>query len=123
MDEWDDTLGDGGGDSESPGFNAAAAPQSKRQRVRAAPPAAVRAIVHVDINAFYAAVEEARLWPELVGKPVAVRQRLHLVTCNYVARARGVPKMCVATTGLALCPDLVVIEVRARGWVCGWSSG
>lgn len=65
---------------------------------------------HLDVNSFYAAVEEARLYPALVGKPVAVRQRKLLVTSNYVARAAGLPKMCGVDEGLRLVPELVVIE-------------
>ena len=65
---------------------------------------------HLDVNSFYASVEEARLYPTLEGKPVAVRQRNLLVTTNYVARARGVPKMCSVDEGRRLVPDLVVIE-------------
>lgn len=47
---------------------------------------------------------------ELEGKPVAVRQRNLLVTTNYIARSRGVPKMCSVTEGLKICPDLISIE-------------
>ena len=69
-----------------------------------------KAILHLDVNCFYASVEQARLFPELEGKPVAVRQRSLLVTTNYIARERGVPKMCSVAKGLELVPDLVVIE-------------
>lgn len=70
----------------------------------------IRAIIHLDVNAFYASVECARLWPKLEGLPVAVSQRALLVTTNYVARDRGVPKMCSVAEGKRVCPDLVVIE-------------
>ena len=63
--------------------------------------------MHCDVNSFYASVEEARLYPNLENKPVAVRQRDLLVTTNHIARARGVPKMCSASEGLRLVPDLV----------------
>ena len=69
-----------------------------------------RVYMHCDVNSFYASVEEARLFPTLEGRPVAVRQRHLLVTTNHIARARGVPKMCSASEGLRLVPDLVVIE-------------
>ncbi len=50
------------------------------------------------------------MYPTLVGKPVAVAQRTLLVTTNYIARARGVPKMCTIEEGRRIVPDLVVIE-------------
>ncbi len=69
-----------------------------------------RCYCHLDVNAFYASVEEARLFPALEGKPVAVAQRSLLVTTNHTARALGVPKMCSVAEGKRLVPGLVVIE-------------
>jgi DNA polymerase-4 len=69
-----------------------------------------RVYCHLDVNAFYASVEEARLFPALVGKPVAVAQRTLLVTTNHTARALGVPKMCTIVEGKRLVPSLVVID-------------
>jgi DNA polymerase-4 len=51
-----------------------------------------RAIIHVDMNAFFASVEQ-RDFPELRGKPVAVTngvQGTTIITCSYEARAFGV---------------------------------
>ena len=70
----------------------------------------MRCYCHLDVNAFYASVEEARMFPALVGKPVAVAQRSLLVTTNHIARARGVPKMCSVSEGKRLVPELQVIE-------------
>lgn len=70
----------------------------------------VPVVAHLDVCAFYASVEQARLYPSLEGLPVAVRQRQLLVTTNYVARDRGVPKMCSVEEAKKICPDLVVIE-------------
>jgi hypothetical protein len=81
-----------------------------RANKRRRPGGKIRAIIHLDVNAFYASVECARLWPKLEGLPVAVSQRALLVTTNYVARDRGVPKMCSVAEGKRICPDLVVIE-------------
>lgn len=51
-----------------------------------------RAIIHVDMNAFFASVEQ-RDFPELQGKPVAVtngERGTCIITCSYEARAKGV---------------------------------
>ena len=54
---------------------------------------AERKILHVDLDAFYAAVEQ-RDRPELRGKPVAVawseKERGVLLTASYEARPFGV---------------------------------
>ncbi len=90
--------------------NAPAAHDAKRQKTTTTTAQPLRAIIHLDVNCMYAAVECARLYPQLEGKPVAVAQRTLLVTTNYVARDRGVPKMCSVIEGKRICPDLVVIE-------------
>lgn len=53
-----------------------------------------RIIFHLDMNCFYASVEQA-LNPTLKGKAIAVagnpkERRGILVTCSYEARAKGV---------------------------------
>lgn len=108
---WDDDNddGDGYGDEVEGGELYENAPQitEKRHKTSAQP---LRAIMHLDVNSMYASVESARLYPALEGKPVAVAQRTLLVTTNYAARDRGVPKMCTVVEGMRICPDLVVIE-------------
>jgi DNA polymerase-4 len=73
-----------------------------------------RAIVHVDMNAFFAAVEQ-RDFPRLRGKPVAVTNGeagTCIITCSYEARAFGIH------TGMRLhqarqrCPDLIQRPAR-----------
>lgn len=40
------------------------------------------AIIHIDIDHFYSQVEEI-LDPKLKDVPVGIKQRFHVVTCNY----------------------------------------
>jgi DNA polymerase iota len=55
-------------------------------------PDQARVILHFDFDAFYAQVEELRN-PELQSRPLAVTQKFLVVTCNYLARSRGVCKL------------------------------
>ncbi len=51
-----------------------------------------RAIIHVDMNAFFAAIEQ-RDCPEWRGRPIAVtngQQGTCIITCSYEARAFGI---------------------------------
>lgn len=68
-----------------------------------------RTIVHIDIDCFYAQVEEI-LNPELRTKPVGIQQKNIIVTCNYVARTFGVGKLQLLSKALELCPDLVLVK-------------
>lgn len=68
-----------------------------------------RTIIHIDIDCFYAQVEEI-LNPELRTKPVGIRQKNIIVTCNYVARTFGVGKLQLLSKALELCPDLVLVR-------------
>eukprot|EP00899_Mesostigma_viride_P027400 jgi/Mesvir1/7845/Mv11779-RA.1 len=65
-----------------------------------------RVIVHLDVDAFYAQVEEVRD-PSLAGRPLAVTQKYLVVTCNYAARAQGVGKLMATTEARRRCPALV----------------
>ncbi len=68
-----------------------------------------RAIVHVDMNAFFAAVEQ-RDFPRLRGRPVAVtngRLGTCIITCSYEARAFGVKTGMRLPEARRLCPQLV----------------
>ncbi|XP_053466135.1 DNA polymerase kappa isoform X1 [Ictalurus furcatus] len=67
-----------------------------------------RVIVHVDMDAFYAAVE-MRDCPELKKKPMAVGSMSMLSTSNYHARRYGVRAAMPGFIAKKLCPDLVIV--------------
>ncbi len=71
-----------------------------------------RKIIHVDMDAFFASVEEHDD-PSLVGKPVVVGHdgsRGVVSTANYLARKYGVHSAQAIVTAHRLCPGLVVVE-------------
>jgi DNA polymerase-4 len=76
--------------------------------------AARLSIIHVDLDAFFAAVEQ-RDHPELRGKPVIVggdpRSRGVVSTCSYEARRFGVHSAMPLRTALSLCPDGIFVPV------------
>ena len=68
-----------------------------------------RCIIHIDIDCFYAQVEMIKN-PELQNVPMGVKQKNLIVTTNYPARNKGVPKSCWIPDALKICPDLVLIN-------------
>src|SRR3989441_11126253 len=74
-----------------------------------------RAIVHLDMDCFYAAIE-VRERPALRGKPVGVggarERRGVLTTCNYEARKFGVRSAMPTFMALQRCPNLIVLPTR-----------
>lgn len=68
-----------------------------------------RTILHFDLDCFYAQVETI-LDPSLVDKPVGVQQKNIVVTCNYLARQKGVTKCCFISDAKKICPELVLVN-------------
>ena len=68
-----------------------------------------RAIVFVDMDAFFASIEQMD-FPELKGKPICVtngEQGTCMITCSYEARAYGLHTGMRLKEGRRLCPQLI----------------
>ncbi len=68
-----------------------------------------RAIIHIDMNAFFAAIEQQD-FPHLRGRPVAVTNGeagTCIITCSYEARSFGVHTGMRLREAQRLCPDLI----------------
>ncbi len=72
-----------------------------------------RKIIHLDMDAFYASIEE-RDNPELRGKPVIVGSKPHergvVSTCNYEARKYGVRSAMSSSEAYRRCPHGVFVH-------------
>jgi DNA polymerase-4 len=75
----------------------------------------MRNILHIDLDAFFCAVEELRE-PNLKGKPFAVGGRPEsrgvVASCSYPARVFGVRSAMPMGRALRLCPHLIVVSSR-----------
>lgn len=68
-----------------------------------------RTIIHIDIDCFYAQVEEIRN-PLLRTKPLGIQQKNIIVTCNYIARQFGIHKLMLLSEAKKLCPQLTLVN-------------
>jgi DNA polymerase IV len=77
-------------------------------------PVRQRKIIHIDMDAFFASVEQ-RDNPELRGKPVAVggsRERGVVAAASYEAREFGVHSAMPSATAMRKCPNLIFVTPR-----------
>lgn len=74
-----------------------------------------RKIIHVDMDAFFAAIEQ-RDFPKLRGKPVVVggdpRSRGVVSTCSYEARKFGIRSAMPLAQAYRLCPQALFVKPR-----------
>lgn len=77
----------------------------------------MRTILHLDLDAFFCAVEEG-LNPALRGKPFAVggqpNARGVVSSCSYPARRFGVHSAMPMSQALRLCPGLIIVPPHFR---------
>lgn len=76
---------------------------------------AARKILHLDLDAFFCAVEELRD-PALAGKPFAVGGRPEsrgvVASCSYPARRFGIHSAMPMREAMRLCPHLIIVPTR-----------
>ena len=76
-----------------------------------------RCIIHFDMDAFFASVEQ-RDFPEYVGKAIIVGgkpgERGVVATCSYEARPFGVHSAMPSSTAARLCPQAIFVKPRFK---------
>jgi DNA polymerase-4 len=75
-----------------------------------------RAVLHVDIDAFFAAIEQLRD-PRLAGQPVIVGAGV-IASCSYEARRFGLHAGMSLSEARRLCPRAVILEGHAQVYRC-----
>ncbi len=98
-----------------------AAPRDERSEAAGAlrpggPPDPGRTVLHVDIDAFFASIEQQRN-PHLAGRPVIVGAGV-IASCSYEARAFGLRAGMTLTEAKRRCPGVVIVEGHAQVYRC-----
>ena len=78
-----------------------------------------RKILHLDLDAFFCAVEEQRD-PALQGRPFAVGGRPEsrgvVASCSYAARQFGIHSAMPMARAVKQCPELIIVPSRYRAY-------
>ena len=82
-------------------------------------PKRCRKIIHIDMDAFFAAVEQ-RDFPQYSNKPLIVggkpNSRGVVATCNYQARQYGIHSAMPSSQAYRLCPQAIFVNPRFEAY-------